>query len=102
MASTTRILVVDDDETLRETLAEQFALHEEFDVSESENASGAREAVRNQHVDLVLLDVNLPDQDGRETCKQIRADGFKGPVIMLTAQDSEADAIFGLESGAND
>lgn len=102
MASTTKILVVDDDETLRETLAEQFALHEEFDVTESEDARGAREAVKNQHIDLVLLDVNLPDQDGRETCKQIRSDGFKGPVIMLTAQDSEADTIFGLESGAND
>ncbi|WP_342640358.1 response regulator transcription factor [Rhodoligotrophos ferricapiens] len=102
MASTTKILVVDDDDALRESLVEQFALHEEFDVSERENATGAREAVRSEQVDLVLLDVNLPDQDGRDACRQIRADGFKGPVIMLTAQDSETDAINGLDSGAND
>lgn len=102
MASTTNILLVDDDEALRESLAEQFALHEEFAVSERESASGAREAVRAEHIDLVLLDVNLPDQDGRDACRQLRADGYKGPVIMLTAQDSEEDAIVGLEAGAND
>ena len=57
---------------------------------------------RSGHIDLVLLDVGLPDLDGREACKLLRRGGFKGPVVMLTAQTSDADTILGLESGAND
>ena len=53
-------------------------------------------------VDLVLLDVRLPDMDGREACKQMRKSGYRGPIVMLTAQDTEADTILGLDSGAND
>jgi len=102
MAGTTTILLVDDEEALRESLAEQFALHEEFVIKECGDATSARELVRSEHVDVILLDVNLPDQDGREACRQLREEGFKGPIIMLTAQDSEADAISGLDSGAND
>src|SRR5690606_26563469 len=52
--------------------------------------------------DLVILDVGLPDMDGRETCKVMRKNGLKSPVIMLTGHDSDADTILGLESGAND
>ncbi|MGF7158579.1 DNA-binding response OmpR family regulator [Rhodoligotrophos appendicifer] len=102
MATITKILVVDDDGALRESLAEQFSLHQEFDVRDCEDAAGAKAAVRKEHIDLVLLDVNLPDQDGREACREMREGGYKGPVIMLTGQDSEADTIQGLESGAND
>jgi DNA-binding response OmpR family regulator len=57
---------------------------------------------RNGHVDLVLLDVGLPDLDGREACKLLRRGGFKGPIVMLTGQVSDSDTILGLESGAND
>jgi len=102
MSTARHILVVDDDEDLRDSLAEQLALHEEF---ETEIAGDAREAIsklKNQRVDLVLLDIGLPDMDGREACKLMRKNGFKGPIIMLTAQDTDSDMILGLESGAND
>ncbi len=59
-------------------------------------------AVKADHADLVILDVNLPDMDGREACKIIRRNGYKGPVIMLTGQASDSDTILGLDSGAND
>ena len=57
---------------------------------------------RGEHLDLVLLDVGLPDMDGREACKLLRKSGFKSPIIMLTGNDSDADMILGLDSGAND
>jgi len=97
-----KILIVDDDETLREMLGEQFALHEEFSVSEAENAAEGINAVKNEHFDLVLLDVDMPDMDGREACKVMRRNGYAGPIIMLTAEDSESATILGLDAGAND
>ena len=102
MASETKILIVDDDEALRESLREQFSLHEEFRVSEAGTATQGIRALKAEHSDIVLLDVNLPDMDGREACKIMRRNGYKGPVIMLTAQTSESDTILGLDAGAND
>ncbi len=102
MTSGKKILLVDDDSSLRETLAEQLDLHEEFLTHQVETASEALKAVKSSHFDLVLLDVGLPDMDGREACKLIRKSGNKAPIIMLTAQDSDSDQILGLESGAND
>jgi len=102
MSTARHILVVDDDVDLRDSLAEQLALHEEF---ETEVAGTAREAIdqlKTHRIDLVLLDIGLPDMDGREACKLMRKNGFKGPIIMLTAQDTDSDMILGLESGAND
>jgi DNA-binding response OmpR family regulator len=97
-----RILLVDDDTPLRESLAEQLRLHEEFDISEAGSGSEAMECAKSQRFDLVLLDVGLPDMDGREVCKVLRRAGNKIPIIMLTAADTDADTILGLESGAND
>lgn len=102
MSTTKKIMIVDDDDLLREALREQFSLHDEFLVSEVSNAAAGIKAVKADHADLVILDVNLPDMDGREACKVMRRNGYKGPVIMLTAQTSEADTILGLDSGAND
>jgi DNA-binding response OmpR family regulator len=102
MSTTKKIIIIDDDDLLRETLIEQLALHEEFEVSEAAAAADGITALKAGHADLVILDVNLPDMDGREACKIIRRNGYKGPVIMLTAQSSEADTILGLDSGAND
>ena len=102
MSTTKKIIIVDDDDLLRDTLKEQFSLHDEFAVSEAATATAGIKAVKADHADLVILDVNLPDMDGREACKVMRRGGYKGPVIMLTAQSSEADTILGLDSGAND
>jgi DNA-binding response OmpR family regulator len=102
MSSTKKILLVDDDEMLRQALKEQLSLHDEFTVSEEATATAGVKTLKQDPVDLVVLDVNLPDMDGREACKIMRRNGYKGPVIMLTGQGSDADMILGLDSGAND
>lgn len=102
MGTSIAILIIDDDDILRDALKEQLALHGEFMVSEAATATSGLAALKDGHTDLVILDVNLPDMDGREACKLMRRNGYKGPVIMLTAQGSEADTILGLDAGAND
>jgi DNA-binding response OmpR family regulator len=102
MPKLNRILLVDDDDDLREALAEQLIATDEFDVFEAANGAEAMEQVRAGQFDLALLDVGLPDTDGRELCKRMRKAGFKAPVVMLTGHDSDADTILGLDSGAND
>ena len=102
MSNARKILIIDDDDELRESLSEQLSLHEEFETELASTAQDGLKLARNGHVDLVLLDVGLPDLDGREACKLLRRGGFKGPIIMLTGQGSDADTILGLESGAND
>jgi len=97
-----KILLVDDDEPLRQALVEQLRLHEEFETETAENAAKALEIVKQQHFDVILLDVGLPDIDGRELCRLMRRNGVRTPIIMLTGADSEADMILGLDSGAND
>ncbi len=97
-----RILIVDDDEALRQSLAEQLELHAKFEIGEAATGGEALEAVKAQRYDIVLLDVGLPDIDGRELCKVMRRGGHKMPIIMLTAADTDSDTILGLESGAND
>jgi DNA-binding response OmpR family regulator len=97
-----RILLVDDDEDLRKTLVDQLIHYREFDIEEAATANDALKSVRTNHVDLMILDVGLPDMDGREAVKILRSEGFKSPILMLTGHDSDADEILGLESGAND
>ena len=96
------VFIVDDDADLRKTLLEQLAHYREFELIEAGSAGEALRKVREAHVDLMLLDVGLPDMDGREAVKILRRDGFKSPIIMLTGHDSDSDEILGLESGAND
>ncbi|SDG12023.1 MULTISPECIES: response regulator transcription factor [Thalassobaculum] len=102
MTTGRKVLLVDDDEALRGTLAEQLQLHEEFDTSEAGTGAEGLEAAKTATFDLILLDVGLPDMDGRDLCRLMRKAGVKSPVIMLTAQDSDADTILGLDAGAND
>ncbi len=102
MTQTRRILVVDDDNDLREALCEQLALHPEFEVEQKASAKGAMEAIADAPPDLVIMDIGLPDIDGRDAVSKLRAEGFRRPVIMLTGRDSDADTIMGLDSGAND
>ena len=97
-----RILIVDDDDALRQSLAEQLELHEEFEIGVAATGGDALQAVKALRYDIVLLDVGLPDIDGRELCKVMRRGGHKMPIIMLTAADTDSDTILGLESGAND
>lgn len=102
MAQSKTILIVDDDNDLREALAEQLDLHEEFAVVQAAaGAEGARVA-KEIRPDLVLLDVDLPDIDGREACRLMRKSGVTCPVIMLTAAAGDSDTILGLDAGAND
>ena len=96
------ILIIDDDDDLREALAEQLNLHEEFKTQQAATASDGVRMGREIRADLILLDVDLPDMDGREACRLLRKDGVSTPVIMLTAQSADADAILGLDAGAND
>ena len=102
MNGTKKILVVDDDDTLRNSLAEQLQLHEEFSCVAVATGATGLDHVRAAHVDLVLLDVGLPDMDGREVCRLMRKAGVKVPIIMLTGADTDADTILGLDAGAND
>lgn len=103
MTRAKKILLVDDDDLLRDTLIEQFGVHDEFAVEPVANAANAIERAKEEaHIDLMLLDVGLPDMDGREACRVMRKNGFKSPIIMLTGADSEADTILGLDAGAND
>ncbi len=102
MSTLKKILLVDDDDDLREALSEQLVMTEDFDVFEAENAAQALERARAGHFDLVILDVGLPDTDGRELCRLMRKQGVKCPILMLTGHDSDADTILGLDAGAND
>jgi DNA-binding response OmpR family regulator len=97
-----RIFLVDDDADLRKTLMDQLTHYREFELIDAGTAGEALSKVRDLHVDLMLLDVGLPDMDGREAVKILRRDGFKSPIILLTGHDSDSDEILGLESGAND
>jgi len=97
-----KILLVDDDADLREALADQLMMMDEFDVYEAEDGHSGAERVRAEMHDLVVLDVGLPDMDGREVCKLMRKQGVKCPVIMLTGHATDADTILGLDAGAND
>jgi len=97
-----RLLLVDDDDALRQSLAEQLELHEEFSTVQANAAGKAIELTRGDNFDLILLDVGLPDMDGRELCRLLRRNGVKSPIIMLTAHSGDADTILGLDSGAND
>ena len=102
MSHARKIMIIEDEEAIRTTLADQLALSEEFEILTAGTAAEAIATARSEHIDLFLLDVGLPDMDGRETCKLLRRNGFKGPIIMLTSHDTDADQILGLEAGAND
>jgi DNA-binding response OmpR family regulator len=102
MTHTYNILLVDDDDDLRENLALQLSFHEEFKTEQCDNGKAGLERAKELDFDLIILDVGLPDIDGREVCRMMRKTGVNTPVIMLTANASEADTILGLDAGAND
>lgn len=97
-----KLFIIDDDEDLRKTLVDQLNQYREFEITEAGTACAALEAIGEAHVDLVIMDVGLPDMDGREAVKIMRNEGFNAPILLLTGHDSDSDEILGLESGAND
>ncbi|MBI1210254.1 MAG: response regulator [Alphaproteobacteria bacterium] len=102
MTTSKRVLLVDDDTPLRESLKEQLDLQGEFAVTEAATGASGLEKAKTEMPDVVILDVGLPDLDGREVCRLMRKANVRCPIIMLTANDGEADQILGLEAGAND
>jgi DNA-binding response OmpR family regulator len=102
MPNTRKVLIVDDDPELRAALMEQFSMHEEFDVVAVESGRQSIQAAKVGQIDLVIMDVGLPDIDGHDAVRILRKNGFKAPIIMLTGHNTDPDTILGLESGAND
>lgn len=98
------ILIVDDDCLLRATLAEQLTVDGEFTAAEAGTVAEAEQllATKNARYDAIILDVGLPDGDGRDLCARLRKQGVKVPIIILTGSDDEVDVVRGLDSGAND
>ena len=100
MTNGKRILIVDDDITLVEMLSEQLQLNEEFATVSAELGADALELSKKNNYDAIILDVGLPDMDGREVCRLMRRNGVRSPIIMLLGVD--ADTTLALEAGAND
>ena len=95
-----KILLVEDDAALRGAL-EELLCREGYDVVKASNVRSAREGL-DSTIDLVILDVGLPDGDGVELCRSWRSEGVQTPILFLTAKDEEMDVVRGLDSGGND
>ena len=102
MAQQKTILIVDDDEDLRGALAEQIGSEDEFRTVEAPTARAGVAAAAEHRPDLILMDVDLPDMDGRDACAELRRAGATAPIIMLTAASTDADTVQGLDAGADD
>jgi len=102
MPSAKRVLLIDDDAMLRGSLAEQLAAEGEYAPVEAGTCAEARELAHDGLFEFMILDVGLPDGDGRHLCQEFREQGITCPIVLLTAADSDTDTIEGLKSGAND
>ncbi len=102
MPTPKRVLLVDDDTMLRSSLAEQLAQEDSYTVVEAGSVEEGRARALDGLYEFMILDIGLPDGDGRMLCRDLRDAGISCPIIMLTAADTDADTIEGLESGAND
>ncbi|HEY2446268.1 MAG TPA: response regulator transcription factor [Rhizomicrobium sp.] len=102
MPSAKRVLLVDDDAMLRSSLAEQLQQDDGFSPVEAGSCAEARLLAREGLYEFMILDVGLPDGDGRALCREFRAEGITCPIVLLTAKDSDSDVVEGLQSGAND
>ena len=102
MDSGLHILIADNDDDLRRILVEQLQINDEFIVSETAEGGEAIKYAGKQYFDAIVLNLDLPDIDGREVCRLMRKNGVKSPIIMISDADNDVDTILGLESGAND
>jgi DNA-binding response OmpR family regulator len=96
-----KILIVDDEKSMREGLLDNL-LFEGYQVELAENGADALKIIKSQKLDLIILDVMMPEVSGFDVCKKIRQDNINTPVILLTAKGEEIDRVLGLELGADD
>ncbi|MEL6657199.1 MAG: response regulator transcription factor [Bacteroidota bacterium] len=96
-----RILLVEDEENIRETVKLNLEL-EDYEVVTTDDGRQALKYTREQHFDLLILDVMLPEVDGFQICEQVRLTNRDVPIIFLTAKDTAQDRITGLRKGADD
>jgi two-component system phosphate regulon response regulator OmpR len=97
----TNILVVDDDQRLRDLL-DRYLGEQGFGVHAVASAPAMDKVIGKEDVDMIILDLMLPGEDGMSVCRRLRAAGKRTPIIMLTAKGDEADRIAGLDVGADD
>ena len=97
----TRILVVEDEPTIALGLEDDLTI-EGFDVEVAADGATAAALARTRPYDLLLLDIMLPKKDGLTVCRELRGDGVRTPIILLTARSQELDKVLGLELGADD
>ena len=102
MANARKILIVDDDTDLRDTLVEQLSLHDEFEASAVDTGAKGATAAKANSPDLVLMDVGLPDTDGREVVRSLRKGGFKAPIIMLTGHSEKRRVTVARDAGVTE
>lgn len=98
--SSARILIVDDDPQIRRVLRTAFVA-QGYEILDARNGEEALEKLRDEKVDLIILDMNMPGMSGLETCRTIRASSDVS-IIMLTVRDAEADKVEALDAGADD
>ncbi|MEQ8194953.1 MAG: response regulator transcription factor [Rhodospirillales bacterium] len=97
-----RILLVDDDDDFRDLLSEKLELLGNFEVETAASATEALMLANSKSFKIIVLDVGLPDMDGRDTCQVMRRNGIVCPIVMLSGLEADSDAILGLDRGAND
>ena len=101
LENTKKILMVDDDLRMRELL-QRYLTEQGFSIKTVSDAKEMALSLENEPVDLVILDLMLPGEDGLAICRRLRGEGMTTPIIMLTARGDEVDRIIGLEMGADD
>ena len=102
MTNGKQILIVEGDTILVEMLSEQLQLHEEFGTVSAASGIEGLELSKKFYYDVIILDVGLPDMDGRAVCRLMRRNGVLAPIIMLMGVDADLNITSGLDAGAND
>jgi two-component system phosphate regulon response regulator OmpR len=96
-----KVLVVDDDVRIRDLLR-RYLMQEGFEVMLAEDGKALNRVLQREAVDIIVLDLMMPGEDGLSICRRLRANGDRTPIIMLTAKSEDVDRIVGLEVGADD
>lgn len=102
MTAPIRVLIVDDDAEFRDALTSRISLYDEFTPRSAASGAEALAATKDEKFGLIILDIGLPDIDGRETCRAMRRQGVSAPIIMLTGAATDSETILGLDAGADD